>query len=103
MPPISPTSKFSIQLGGAVFVAGWLFFAGWYGANLLRDIREEISALRGDVRAVSTDRWTGRDMRDFATSAERLNPTLHLPDPRRIQRENMPGRDRYRDSDGDGT
>ncbi len=88
----------SIALGGAVTVAGALLYAGWFANGLLRDIKDELGALRSDVKAASADRWTGRDMRDYTADLDKLNAGvaridsktgLIVPDVRRIQRSNQ--------------
>jgi hypothetical protein len=94
---LSPNSRFALTLGGAVSLAGMLLYAGWFANGLLRDIKDELSALRSDVKSAAADRWTGRDMRDYTLELERLNTSvartdsrtgLNVPDVRRIQRSN---------------
>jgi hypothetical protein len=94
---ITKNSKVALTLGSTAAVAGTLLWAGWIANDLLRDIKEEISGLRNDVRAVSADRWTGRDMRDWGTDLKDLNTNvsrrdeksgLLIPDVRKIQRSN---------------
>ncbi len=97
MSQITPNSKVALTLGGITAVSGALLYAGWFGANMLRDIKDEVAGLRADIRSASTDRWTGRDMRDFASDARELNTAIQrsdgktgliLPDVLRIQRAN---------------
>jgi hypothetical protein len=95
---LSPNSRFALTLGGAVAVAGSLLYAGWFANGLLRDIKDELGALRRDMRAVSSDRWTGRDMRDYSAELKDLNTAvsrtdgkvgLLVPDVRHIIRANQ--------------
>ena len=97
MTQLTPNSRVALTVGSAVGVCGALLYAGWFSANMLRDIKDEVSGLRSDIKAASSDRWTGRDMRDWGTEAERLNTAvtrsegklgLILPDARNIQRAN---------------
>lgn len=97
MAELTPNSRFALTVGSAAAVCGGLLYAGWFGANMLRDIKDDVAALRSDIRAASTDRWTGRDMRDFSAEAIDLNRNLQrhagdtglrLPDVRQIQQAN---------------
>jgi hypothetical protein len=94
---ITKNSKVALTLGSVFGLSGALLYAGWMANDLLRDIKDELRALRTDVRAVSQDRWTGRDMRDYGVELKDLNATvsraagqsgLVIPDVRRIQRGN---------------
>ncbi len=97
MSQITSNSKYAITLGSAVAVCGALLYGGWCAANMLRDIKDEVSGLRSDIRSAATDRWTGRDMRDFADETKENNAAIQrgdgrsgliLPDPRRIMKAN---------------
>lgn len=94
---LSPNSRFALTLGGAVAAAGSLLYAGWFANGLLRDIKDELAGIRTELRDVSQDRWTGRDMRDYSTELKDLNSAVArgngqtgivVPDVRRIQRGN---------------
>jgi len=97
MSQITPNSKVVLTLTGILTVGGALLYAGWFANGLLHDIKDELSNIRADIKAVSSDRWTGRDMRDWGVETERLNARvvrgdtetgLILPDVERIQRRN---------------
>lgn len=98
MTNLSQNSKFSVTLGAIIAVAGSLLYAGWFASGLLRDIKDEVVAARAEVKAAAADRWTGRDMRDYAAESKDLNNQvqrtdgksgLYVPDVRRIQRMNQ--------------
>lgn len=93
-PPLTPNSRLALRLGTAVTIAGAFLFAGWSSANILRDIRDELAGLRKDVRAVSIQQWTVRDMRDYGNETEKLNTGITMPDARRIHRNNQNGEER---------
>lgn len=97
MSNLTPNSRFALTIGGAVAVAGSLLYAGWFANGLLRDIKDEIGALRSDIRMVAQDRWTERDMRDYSTELKDINAGvtraagqtgLLVPDVHRIRRSN---------------
>lgn len=94
---ITKNSKVALTIGTALTLCGSLLYAGWVANDLLRDIKDEIKSLRADVRTVSVDRWTGRDMRDYSAELKDLNTSiaraagqagLLVPDVRQIQKNN---------------
>ena len=97
MTPITPATRLALTLGTASALCGTLLYVGWFGANLLHDIKDEVAGLRSDIRLAATDRWTGRDMRDYVIEVRELNGQvvrtdgkrgLILPDIIRIQSNN---------------
>ena len=84
MPPLTERTRFSLTLAASVGLGLGLLKVGWTGAMLLRDIRDEIGSLRGEVKALTEDRWTRTDMERWASKLERANrqtvPPLVVPE-----------------------
>jgi hypothetical protein len=84
MPDISPRTRFSLTLAAGLGLGLGLLKIGWTGAMFLRDIRDEIGSLRGEVKALTDDRWTLSDMERWAAKLERANrqtvPPLVVPE-----------------------
>lgn len=63
----------SIMSGAALITGGT-----WYAANAIRDITDEVKALRREVRASNAEHWTITDMKDWSRQLERINQTRGL-------------------------
>lgn len=88
---LTPNSRFALSIASAMAVSGSLLYAGWFTNGMLRDIRDDIGALRSELRIAASDRWTGRDMRDYTAELIQLNSSaIKVPDVIKIQQDNRP-------------
>jgi hypothetical protein len=86
---ITPDTTLQLTLAVAVPFAGAIIVATWRAANYLRDMRDEVKAIRAQMAGV----WTVNDMERWANRLERENRKhpLAVPDPLEIRSEgNVP-------------
>lgn len=84
---ISQNTKFSLTIGGVFTAVVVLVGVGWRAANIIRDVGDEVKALRNDVKGVSADRWSASDMERWAYRLDLANRerSIIVPDPRTIR------------------
>jgi hypothetical protein len=86
---VSENTKVNAKIGSVIIAVFALLGVGWRAANAIRDVTDEVKALRNDVRAIHNDRWSFSDMERWSFRLERENRErgLVVPDPREIRIE----------------
>lgn len=82
---ISTDTIFQISLAAGVTLAAFLVVSTWRLANYLRDMRDEVAAIRRQMESV----WTVNDMERWAIRLERENSRrpIAVPDPLEVKGE----------------
>ncbi|RRJ96865.1 hypothetical protein Ga0100231_024165 [Opitutaceae bacterium TAV4] len=85
---ISTNTRLTLTLGAAITCAVTLVVTGWRAANLLRDIRDEISSLRREVQTVSSGTWSVQDQERWAYQLRWDNRSIPVvvPDPASVRK-----------------
>jgi hypothetical protein len=88
---LTPSSRLSLSIAGAITIAGALIGTGWRAANAVNELRSEVVELRRDLRSFAADRWTFGDMERWAYRLERDNRErpIAVPDVRIIRSERV--------------
>lgn len=84
---ISQNTKVSLTVGGVITAVVVLVGVGWRAANIIRDVGDEVKALRNDVKGVNVDRWSASDMERWAYRLDIANRERNIivPDPRGVK------------------
>ncbi|HLP23831.1 MAG TPA: hypothetical protein VK139_07305 [Microbacteriaceae bacterium] len=85
---ITPDTVVQVSLAIGLPLAGGIIIATWRAANYLRDMRDEVAAIRKQMASV----WTVSDMERWAVKLERANRNqdISVPDPLEIRSEQQP-------------
>jgi hypothetical protein len=87
---ITPNTKVTLAVGTVVVCVVAIVGASWRIANYVRDMKDELSAIRRDVAVVAADRWTVGDMERWSYRLERENRdriNLTVPEVRPVRNE----------------